>query len=74
MFLYVYGRRIRDSALLMRKMAYGKMALSGQRHSADVAPPNDVVIEKRSSRMVVHSVIHCLPTLLFLGTCACHTR
>ena len=41
------------------------MALSGQRHSADVALPNDVVIEKRSSRMALHSVIHCLPTLLF---------
>ena len=33
--------------------------------SADVVPPNDVVIEKRSSRMALHSVIHCLPTLLF---------
>ena len=33
-------------------------------HSADVVLPDEVIIEKRSSRMTLHSVTHRLPTLL----------
>ena len=45
-------------------MAYWKIRLSGQWHSVDIVLANNVIIEKRSSRMELHSVKHCLPTLL----------
>ena len=44
-------------------MAFGKMRFLATM-IADVALPNNVVIEKRSSRMALYSVTHCLPTLL----------
>ena len=64
-FLYVYGWHIRDSALLMRKNSLRDDGASGQRHSTDVALPNNVVIEKRSSRMALHSVRIAYPHCCF---------